>query len=149
MFRNSARPHAIRTVLGLYGLMAIIFGLSYTSLLGEALPAPPGLDLVTNVLPIWVWGGLWMAAGAMGISAAITSLRWEFRLGFNILVWLQLLWAVSYLIHWIFNQEVKSAARDYIVAAIFAFGALGLIGIIQLLAPMPPIPSRFRIHRRR
>lgn len=147
MFRNSARPKAIRIVLGLYGLLAVIFGLSYTSILKESLPAPPGLDLITNVLPIWVWGVLWMAAGILGISAAITSLRWEFRIGFNVIVWLQMLWTVSYLIHWIFNLGVKSAVRDYVVAVIFAFGAVGLIGIIQLLAPMPPLPSRFRRQR--
>lgn len=149
MFRNSARPHAIRIVLGMYGLLAVIFGLSYTPILREPLPAPPGLDLITNVLPIWIWGSLWIAAGIMGISAAITSLRWEFRIGFNVIVWLQMLWTFSYLIHWVFNRNLPSAARDYVVAVIFAFGAAGLIGIIQLLAPMPPRPSRFHLRRRR
>lgn len=148
MFRNSARPKAIRIVLGLYGLLAVIFGLSYTSILTEALPAPPGLNLITDVLPIWVWGGLWIAAGLMGVLSVFTSLRWEFRIGFNILVWLQMLWTFSFLTSWVFNiGGGKSSARDYVAAAVFGFGALGLIGIIQLLAPVPPAP-RF-IRRRR
>lgn len=147
MFRNSARPKAIRMVLGLYGLLAVIFGLSYTSILGEPLPAPPGLDLVTNVLPIWVWGGLWIAAGLLGGLSAINTRRWEFRIGFNVLVWLQLLWMFSYLLHWVLDRGPELADRGYAIAVVFAFGALGLIGIIQLLAPMPPLPGRFRRRR--
>jgi len=150
IFRNSARPKAIRAVLGLYGLLAVIFGLSYTPILTEPLPTPPGLGLITDVLPIWAWGGVWMAAGAMGILSAFTSLRWEFRIGFNVIVWLQMLWTFSYLIHWIFNTNMNVpllGTPEYVVAVIFGFGAVGLIGIIQLLAPVPPVP-RFRRRRR-
>lgn len=129
------RIRVVPLILGMYAATCVVIGLSYTSLfLDPPLDAPPGLDLMTRVIPIWAWGIVWTLAGAGGILSAFTGFRQLFRSSFGTLAALLTIWTCSYTGYWLVHND-----RSYVVAAILLLGLLGLVAAIFLVAP-PRVP---------
>lgn len=81
----------------LLGVAVIVQGIGYTTARPSRLPAP--LEVLSEYVPPWAWGLLWMAAGAWSIWKALTppQQHWEVLPVVGVL----LLWSAAYLMHWL------------------------------------------------
>lgn len=79
--------------------------------------SPTSLFLA-DTMPLWAWGALW---GAVGLSCLFFAFRRKDRIGYAIAMFLKVLWALMFLLGWLFAD----VERGYLSTAIWgAFGAV-------------------------
>lgn len=128
---NARRRHAIDTGgpwgtgLLLLGIGLIIQGLGYIAANRSGLP--DALQEISDGIPMWVWGSLWISAGTYSTWKALHPPQR------HIDVWAAVaitsLWSSAYLIAWIVNAVQGDLTREF-------FSALGwgmLAGVIICL----------------
>lgn len=111
------------------GVLGTIRGVSYI----EPPKVPAGLRTIDQVLPIAVWGCLWVAIGLIAILGAFTR---HYRVPFVPLMVITALWGGSYIAEWGMDFFVRGVdSRDYITAVSYAVQALLILVVIRLIDP--------------
>lgn len=111
------------------GVLGTIRGVSYI----EPPKVPAGLRTIDQVLPITVWGCLWVAIGLIAILGAFTR---HYRVPFVPLMVITALWGGSYIAEWGMDFFVRGVdSRDYITAVSYAVQALLILVVIRLIDP--------------
>ena len=121
-----------RLLWRLYGYRAVV-----SIILGLGILLTPGLfansvsyTVVNNVVPLYITGILWLAAGVM-IAGAL--FKWPYRiarLGIAITIMLYFLWGTGILTNNLLNQPQPTA-----LFAVFAYYSLALTSFFMLLEP--------------
>lgn len=112
------------------GVICMCFGFAYIGVLKTA--PSPGLELVTRIMPLPLWGALWFIAGFMLISAAF---RVDHSRALGMLTAMLSLWSLTYL-DYFFRVPVLPNGNDntaYLFAAIMAGMALSAAGVARML----------------
>lgn len=84
----------------------------------------PTTEFLVQVLPLWVWGSLWMLVGGVCV---VYAFRFSDALGFAAAMMLKTLWGMLFLIGWI----VVDVERGYLSAVIW----LSFAGLMALVVP--------------
>jgi uncharacterized membrane protein HdeD (DUF308 family) len=112
------------------GFICLCFGINYVGVLNTA--QSPGLDLVTRLMPLPLWGVMWFIAGFMLIAAAF---KVDHSKALGLLTAMLSLWALTY-IDYFFRVPVLPNGSDntsYLFAAIMAGMALSAAGVARML----------------
>jgi hypothetical protein len=102
-----------------YGTVWALYG--YGQLVSPQ-PDQRGLTLATQVLPLHVWGWLWIATGILALGAAFVPQGVDW-FGFVALVLIVLPWMLSYLVSWLLGDF----PRGWVAAAVWAVIAIPVI----------------------
>jgi hypothetical protein len=102
-----------------YGTVWALYG--YGQLVSPQ-PDQRGLTLATQVLPLHVWGWLWIATGILALGAAFVPQGVDW-FGFVALVLIVLPWMLSYLVSWLLGDF----PRGWVAAAVWAVIAVPVI----------------------
>ncbi len=122
------RRHSPRAWILLFGsLIAVVYGIAYTPLSNLPQHLPLGLDVVSLVIPLWVFGALWLFFGLSGVIVFLSRRRgtWVFAGQFGLFV----SWGVSYAIAWGMGDP-----RAWISAALSG-GVAGMIANAMRVEP--------------
>lgn len=112
------------------GFICLCFGFAYIGVLQTSVS--PGLELVTRIMPLPLWGVLWFIAAFMLISAAF---RVDHSRALGLLTAMLSLWSLTYL-DYFFRVPVLPNGNDntaYLFAAIMAGMALSAAGVARML----------------
>jgi uncharacterized membrane protein HdeD (DUF308 family) len=112
------------------GFICLCFGLNYIGVLNSA--QSPGLDLVTRIMPLPLWGVAWFIAGFMLIAAAF---KVDHSRALGMLTAMLSLWSLSY-IDYFFRVPVLPSGNQntsFLFAAIMAGMALSAAGVARML----------------
>jgi hypothetical protein len=90
------------------------------------------LSTVTQYVPLWVFGVLWMAAGTYCITAGFSRRKLD---GFAVGVLMPSIWGLLYLICWIHGDP----GRGWVSAGIFWAIAGAMYCASGLIDPMPVV----------
>jgi hypothetical protein len=104
-----AAARRLRKRLGRRGRILLAFGVMQI-LYGYGIAADPrygvvrGVGVLTRLLPMWAWGGLWIACGAIAVVMA-----WEIRSsrdtwGYGALTLPMSLWSGANFVAWVSNS---------------------------------------------
>jgi hypothetical protein len=106
-------------ILASYGTMWALYG--YGQLISPQ-PDQRGLTLATQMLPLHVWGWLWIATGLIAIASSWMpqGVDWP---GFLALPLIVLPWMLSYLTSWLQGDF----PRGWVAAAVWAVVAVPVI----------------------
>lgn len=85
------------TGLLVLGIAVTVQGIGYVTATPDRLP--PALDVLSEYVPPWVWGCLWMAAGLWSIWQALTPP--QRHLDVLPVVGVIALWCAAYLMYWL------------------------------------------------
>lgn len=120
----------LRVLHGLAGFTVAVIGYAYSPITPSPDELPAGLVIITEIIPLWVWGLPWAFAGAMCIASSIMDLRppWLARSA-GITVAICLVWSLAYLAGWLIV-----GGRGWVSAAIYMFGALMCFAFAEALA---------------
>lgn len=128
MWDRLSRRHSPRAWVLLFGsLIAVTYGIAYTPLSNLPAHLPLGLDVVSLVIPLWVFGLLWLTFGLGGIVVFVIRRTgtWAFAGQFGLFI----SWAVSYGIAWGMGDP-----RAWISAALSG-GVAGMIANAMRVEP--------------
>lgn len=115
------------------GMVAAPFAVAYSPLTMPPFAVPIGLSIVGSVIPITVYGALWMLSAALSWAAAFTDGSGRQRLRLDRAAWalfvgLLVVWALAYFIGWLAFlagwPPAEHANQSYITAGIYAGVAL-------------------------
>lgn len=136
MPRRAARR--LMRMLGRRGAILLSYGTVW-SLYGYAQLTPqteqPGLGLALQMLPLPVWGCLWIAAGVLALVSAFLPQGVDW-FGFVALVLIVLPWTSSYLASWLLGDF----PRGWVAAAVW--GAIAVPVIVVAGWREAPRPKR-------
>lgn len=118
------------TILLSYGTVWSLYG--YAQVVSPA-PDQRGLGLATQLLPLTVWGWLWVTAGLLAIAAAFMPQGGDW-FGFVGLALIVLPWVISYLATWILGDF----PRGWVAAAVWAVIAVPVIVVAGWREPVRP-----------
>lgn len=131
MIRTVRRPSRRGTFLASMGVVFALIGYSYLSISPIERPAVEhALRLALEVLPLWVYGVLWVVAGALSI---LDGLRHNVRsvVGFTAAVIMPTAQAVIYFAAWLDGD----LPRGWVSAVVFAAIAVAVL----VVAGMPEV----------
>lgn len=114
------------------GFTCLCFGYAYIGVLRNTPVSGGGLDLVTRILPLPIWGALWFITAFMLISSAF-KVDHSRALGF--LTAMLSLWSISYL-DYFFRVPVLPNGNEntaFVFAALLASMALSAAGVARML----------------
>lgn len=126
---NGPRGSALLAV----ALIAAPFAVGYSPLTTPPPRLPAGLDILTSVVPIVVYGGVWTAVAVLCVFAAFTDKRGRQRTRLDRAAWsafvgLLVIWALSYMLGWVLSLSnyppAANGRQDYIAAGIYTGVAL-------------------------
>lgn len=122
----------------------LIFGTIYMLIGYSFLIAPPsgdgraGLAVALRIVPMAVLAGLWVVAGLL---AVVSSLADWLRLGFQALYWVPAVWAVIYLLGWLFAilglADASPARPGWAVALIWGLLISAVVTVSHMLDGPP------------
>jgi hypothetical protein len=117
-------------ILASYGTMWALYG--YGQLISPQ-PDQRGLTLATQMLPLHVWGWLWIATGLIAIASSWMpqGVDWP---GFLALPLIVLPWMLSYLTSWLQGDF----PRGWVAAAVWAVVAVPVIVVAGWREPLRP-----------
>jgi hypothetical protein len=123
------RPDKRDWFLILIGALSLLIGYGY--ILAATPPSVRNpLTLALKIMPLWVWGAVWVAAGLYCIFAGLTDRRVG---GFTIAPAMPIMWGVWYLLGWLDGD----APRGWITTGIFWALAGAVISVAGLTDPRP------------
>lgn len=120
--------HSPRAWVLLFGsLIAVTYGIAYTPLSNLPPYLPLGLDVVSTVIPLWVFGALWLCFGIAGVVVFFARRvgAWVFAGQAGLFI----TWAVSFGIAWFLGDP-----RAWISMALSA-GVAGMIANAMRVEP--------------
>lgn len=100
------------------GTSVIALTRGYLYAINPTEPQPAGLKELAQVIPLWVYGVAWLAAGTLGIWASLT--RHTSKWSIAAMTGLYTGWAIAYLV-----SGFRDDPRYFLTAILFA--ALGLM----------------------
>lgn len=125
--------------LGRRGAFLLSFGAVWALIgYGQITSPPPdqrGLHLLTDRVPLEVWGWLWVTAGVVAILSAFLP-QGSDRFGFLALAMIVTPWIISYLYAW----WQGTFGRGWIAAALYGGLAIGIMVVAGW--GEPPRPKR-------
>lgn len=124
-------------ILGVMSALSCVFGIAYTPLSNIPARLPVGLDLLTGIVPLWVFGAMWLAAGISGL--AVVYFR---RIGaavFAAQFGLFITWTLAYFTAWVIGEP-----RAWLSAVVFAGYALVVAFATRVDPPLWRPPLRWR-----
>ena len=134
MLRRASR------ILGRRGAFLLCFGTVWSLIGYGQITAPQpdqrGLKLLTDVLPLSVWGWCWMTAGLVAIVSAWLRQGWDWP-GFLALPLMVVPWFFAYLLAW---WPLGVFPRGWIAAALYGALAIGILVVAGWREP--PRPKR-------
>lgn len=113
-----------------YGTVWSLYG--YGQLISPP-TAQPGLTLAMQMLPLTVWGLLWIATGLLALAAAALPQGADW-FGFVALVLIVLPWTLSYLVSWMQGDF----PRGWVAAAVWGAIAVPVIVTAGWREPVRP-----------
>jgi hypothetical protein len=126
-------------MLGRRGAFLLCFGTVWGLIGYGQITAPPpdqrGLRLLTDVLPLQVWGWCWLTAGLVAIVSAWVKQGWDWP-GFLALPLIVMPWVISYFVAWL--QGIFP--RGWIASALYGALAIGIFVVAGWREP--PRPKR-------
>ena len=108
-------------------LGCLLFGTAYTPLSNVPAQLPPGLTILADYVPIWVFGGLWLLTGVAGVVTIVARRRGP--IVFAGMVSMYTLWTAAYTAGWILGNE-----RGWVAAGIF----LVMLGMVYSFTRVDP-----------
>lgn len=125
--------------LGRRGAFLLCFGIVWALIGYGQITSPPhdqrGLSLLTDRVPLEVWGWLWVTAGVVAIVSAWMRQGWDWP-GFLALPLIVLPWIISYFVAW--AQGIFP--RGWIASALYGALAVGIFVVAGWREP--PRPKR-------
>jgi len=115
-----------------YGTVWALYGYGQ---LGSPPAAQPGLTLAMQLLPLTVWGWLWLVTGILASVSAFVPQGVDW-FGFVALVLIVLPWTLSYLVSWL----QADFPRGWVAAAVW--GAIAVPVIVVAGWREAPRPKR-------
>lgn len=94
MFKSKAGFNSKKIALMIAGIYCIIRGIAYLPKLNSG-HLPKGLELISEYIPIEVWGGVWLSIGAFAILTVV--LRRETKMAWSFIVGIMAAWGSAYL----------------------------------------------------
>lgn len=110
------------------GLYCSIRGLAYLPITGGPDSLPRGLELISKIITIEIWGTLWLAFGLFAIFSAITSYKTSLAWGF--VVGIMIAWGSAFTIGAIEDFILNNESRDYLSATSYLLPGF-VIGILS------------------
>ncbi len=128
--------------LAMFGVIYIMLGFSYTG----SRPTPDlrqTLRVATHLLPLWVYGILWMVAGVLAVGSAVLYPRG--KVGFAALTFIAAIWSFWYLVAWIAHDTTRGPV-SFIIYGAFAAATIVVSGLvdpddIDPNTPPPAVPA--------
>lgn len=118
-----------------YGTVWALYGFAQIT---SPQPDQRGLTLAVQMLPLSVWGGLWVATGFLALGAAFMPQGVDW-FGFVGLVLIVLPWTLAYLVAWLQGDY----PRGWVAAAVWAAIAVPVIVVAGWRET--PRPKRVRV----
>ena len=114
-------------ILGVMSALSCVFGIAYTPLSNVPPRLPVGLDVLTGIVPLWVFGALWLTTGVGGIVTV--ALRRTGTAVFAAQFGMDLTWTGAYATAWLLGDD-----RAWISTAIF-FAHAGVVAFATRVEP--------------
>ena len=135
MLRFSKHPfHKIGLHVGRRGtfllfltLLDFVYGYCLAYPTSQSIGTPVYIFL-GSIMPIKIWGALWVAAGVGCLVGALTH---RIELGYAVGIFIKTLWAVTFLLGWMFS----GVERGYLSAVIWGAFACFLVLIARWPEP--------------
>jgi hypothetical protein len=128
---------AREVILAALSGFAIFVGYAYTPMSNVPARLPLGLDLLTGIVPLWVFGALWIISGAGGLAAIAlrrNGLAWfAFQFGMN------LTWMGTYAAAWVAGDP-----RAWVTVGIFSLPAIVVAAATRVEPPLWSAPRWWR-----
>lgn len=124
----------------------LLHGVAYTPLTAEPLILPLGLELLSGIVPLVVYGALWCAAGILALVGAFRTRRGRQRdhadaWGHGAAVGMFLVWGVAYLSGWVFAAADGEHSRAWITGGMYV-----AVAVIVASSARTTNPALGRIH---
>ena len=121
--------------IGGMGVLALTTGIAYSSIgWHQHLTLPTGLDVITRLIPIQVFGWAWLGVALSCLWVALFRRHSRGIVPMALLTTLAAMWWLSYLLSWILHDF---GSRDYIVAGWFYGVATVASGLGRTAPPLP------------
>lgn len=115
-----------KTAIFLLGLYCLIRGFAYLPISGNT-DLPKGLEVITSVIPIEGWGGIWLVVGMLCIVKAFSKFE---GVAIPFATGLMAGWGCAYLIGWILTIGTEETSRGWLTASSYLIPAV-VIGILS------------------
>jgi hypothetical protein len=94
----------------------------------------PSFTVIVDIAPGWVWGMIWLMAGALSLFGQIAEYRWPARLGHSLAATVASFWTIAFII----------GATQMPYASPTGIAAYGTIALLHCVASalVPPSPAR-------
>lgn len=109
-----------KTAIFLLGLYCLIRGIAYLPF-AHPTDVPKGIDLITKILPIEVWGGIWLT---VGIICVIKSFLKTDGIAIPLATGLMAGWGFAYAYGWIDSLLLGDPSRGWLTASSYIIPAL-------------------------
>lgn len=121
--------------LALAGIGTALYGAAYVVPAPED-EIPPALQFVSAYVPIWVWGLLWVGAGAWSVGRGLMPP--QRRRDVVPMVVVTHFWGTAYMVHWLYdglwNHEWTREWRGWMI-----FGTFSTLLIVWSRLVNPPV----------
>lgn len=99
----------IRLIYAAFGVATVVTGIAYLPITDGPESLPYGLALLTEWIPVELWGAAWAAAGVYGIVAAALDLRPPYlSWSAGALFALHGAWSAAYTAAWLLGKGTRS-----------------------------------------
>lgn len=149
---NGPRGAALLFVGGLCALHA----LAYSPFTEPPARLPFGLEVASAIVPMQVYGALWVVAAVACWAAMVTDRTGHgrihlTRLGWGLFVGLSTTWGTGYLIGWVLYlsqvPDIPGSPRSYLNGGVYLCVAGAAAAVARMRNPPPPYPQRRRRRR--
>ncbi|ALY08806.1 hypothetical protein SEA_NANCIA_19 [Arthrobacter phage Nancia] len=125
------------TLLG-FGGMSVVFGLAYLPTpISIIPPIPLGLELLDSVVPLHLWGGVWMV---VGLYLWVYAFRQDQSRALALFAGLCAVWGISYTIAFIVGLVSDGHSRLWVASCLYWSMLVACIGVSRLVnAPVQRI----------
>ena len=116
-----------KIAIALLGIYCLIRGIAYLPFATTGENLPTGLDLMSQIIPISVWAGVWITAGVICI---VKTFKKEEGIAIPLATGLMLGWGFFYGAGWVADLFVGENGRGWLTASSYMIPAI-VIGILS------------------